>query len=43
MRRNRKLTLKELILENKRELLNDREAMERIESRVEQRMLKKVE
>jgi len=43
MRRNRKLTLKELILENKRELLNDREAMERIESRIEQRMLKKVE
>ena len=43
MRRNRKITLQELILENKKELLNDREAMEKIEWKLEQRMLKKVE
>jgi hypothetical protein len=43
MRKIRKLTLEELILENKRQLLNDREAMERIEEKLEERMLKKVE
>jgi hypothetical protein len=43
MRKIRKLTLEELILENKRQLLNDREAMERIEEKLEERILKKVE
>jgi hypothetical protein len=43
VRKIRKLTLEELILENKRQLLNDREAMARIEEKLEERMLKKVE
>ncbi|MBA2870407.1 hypothetical protein HNQ85_000665 [Anoxybacillus calidus] len=43
MRKIRKLTLEELISENKRQLLNDREAMERIEEKLEERILKKVE
>ncbi|HZG60043.1 MAG TPA: FbpB family small basic protein [Anoxybacillus sp.] len=42
MRKIRKLTLEELILENKHQLLNDRDAMERIEEKLEERMLKKV-
>ncbi|BBW96050.1 MULTISPECIES: FbpB family small basic protein [Geobacillus] len=43
MRRSRKMTLQELISENKRQLLNDREALEKIEKRLEERMLKKAE
>ncbi|RAK18468.1 Fur-regulated basic protein B [Anoxybacillus vitaminiphilus] len=43
MRKIRKVTLEELILENKQQLLNDREAMERIEEKLEERILKKVE
>jgi hypothetical protein len=31
MRRTRKMTFQELIMENKRQLLNDREAMEKID------------
>jgi hypothetical protein len=43
MRRPRKMTFRELIMENKRQLLNDREAMEKIEKKLEERMLKKAE
>ncbi|BDG47046.1 MULTISPECIES: FbpB family small basic protein [Parageobacillus] len=43
MRRTRKVTFQELIMENKRQLLNDREAMEKIEKKLEERMLKKAE
>jgi hypothetical protein len=43
MRRTRKMTFQELMLENKRQLLNDREAMEKIEKKLEERMLKKAE
>ncbi|ADI26937.1 FbpB family small basic protein [Geobacillus sp. G4] len=43
MRRSRKMTLQELISENKRQLLNDREALEKIEKKLEERMLKKAE
>ncbi|ARP42542.1 MULTISPECIES: FbpB family small basic protein [Geobacillus] len=43
MKRSRKMTLQELISENKRQLLNDREALEKIEKKLEERMLKKAE
>ncbi|KAF0994957.1 FbpB family small basic protein [Geobacillus sp. TFV-3] len=43
MRRFRKMTLQERISENKRQLLNDREALEKIEKKLEERMLKKAE
>ncbi|GLH62346.1 FbpB family small basic protein [Parageobacillus sp. G301] len=43
MRRTRKMTFQELIMENKRQLLNDRKAMEKIEKKLEERMLKKAE
>ncbi|MBB3869973.1 FbpB family small basic protein [Geobacillus sp. NFOSA3] len=43
MRKTRKMTFQELIMENKRQLLNDREAMEKIEKKLEERMLKKAE
>jgi hypothetical protein len=39
MRRTRKITFQELIMENKRQLLNDREAMEKLEKKLEERML----
>ncbi|KAF6511470.1 hypothetical protein TGS27_0736 [Geobacillus stearothermophilus] len=37
------MTLQELISENKRQLLSDREALEKIEKKLEERMLKKAE
>ncbi len=37
MRRNRRRTFEELVKENKRQLLNDRDAIERIEKRIEKR------
>ncbi|MGG3017720.1 FbpB family small basic protein [Geobacillus stearothermophilus] len=43
MRRSRKMALQELISENKRQLLSDREALEKIEKKLEERMLKKAE
>jgi hypothetical protein len=43
MRKNRKFTFEELVMENKRKLLNDREAMEKIEQKLEERILKKAE
>jgi hypothetical protein len=43
MRRFKKRSFQELVLENKRQLLNDREALERIEDRIEQKRLNKAE
>lgn len=43
MRKTKKKSFEELILENKQQLLNDQEALERIEERWEQRMLKKLD
>ncbi|WP_226666144.1 FbpB family small basic protein [Metabacillus litoralis] len=43
MRKNKKKTFEELVLENKQQLLKDQEALERIEVRWEQRMLKKLD
>lgn len=37
MRRNRRKTFEELVKENKRQLLSDRDAIERIEERIEKR------
>lgn len=41
MRRPLKRSFAELVLENKRELLKDEEAMERIEARLEEKRLAK--
>lgn len=43
MRRNKKKSFDELVLENKRQILQDQEALERIEERWEQKMLKKLD
>ncbi|MDX5475300.1 MAG: FbpB family small basic protein [Bacillaceae bacterium] len=43
MRRMRKRTFEELVLENKQELLKDEEALKRIEDRLEEKMLNKAE
>jgi hypothetical protein len=43
MRKIRKRSFEELVHENKQQLLKDREALEKIESRLEQRMLNKAE
>ncbi|MBM7691389.1 hypothetical protein JOC77_000794 [Peribacillus deserti] len=43
MKRRRKLSFDELVKENKRELLKDDKAMERIEQRLERRHLEKAE
>ncbi|WP_108669278.1 FbpB family small basic protein [Peribacillus acanthi] len=43
MKRKRKRSFEELVMENKRELLNDEKAMEKIEDRLEQRHLQKAE
>ncbi|WP_349410636.1 FbpB family small basic protein [Pseudalkalibacillus sp. SCS-8] len=40
MRKGNKRSFKELVLENKRELLKDQEAMEQIEIRLENRHMK---
>ncbi|EEL49903.1 hypothetical protein bcere0022_27760 [Bacillus cereus Rock3-44] len=37
MRRNRRKTFEELVNENKQQLLSDRDAIERIEERIERR------
>ncbi|PGZ98246.1 FbpB family small basic protein [Bacillus pseudomycoides] len=37
MRRNRRRTFEELVMENKQQLLNDRDAIERIEEKLEKR------
>ncbi|GAA0364804.1 FbpB family small basic protein [Bacillus horti] len=41
MRRIRKISFEDLVLENKRLLLTDKEAMERIEDRIENKRVKK--
>ncbi|WP_246939574.1 FbpB family small basic protein [Bacillus pinisoli] len=43
MRKSKKRSFQELVLENKRQLLNDKEALERIEDRLEQKRLDKAE
>ncbi|MDD9312349.1 FbpB family small basic protein [Cytobacillus firmus] len=43
MRKPRKRSFAELVLENKRQLLKDQEAMERIEERLELKRLNKAE
>lgn len=43
LRKVKKLTFAELVSENKKELLNDQKALERIEAKLEQRMLEKAE
>ncbi|MBM7603099.1 hypothetical protein JOC75_001069 [Metabacillus crassostreae] len=43
MRKNKKKTFEELVLENKQQLLRDQEALDRLEERWEQRMLKKLD
>jgi hypothetical protein len=43
MRKNKKKSFDELVLENKRQLLQDQEALERIEERWEQRILKNLD
>lgn len=43
LRKIRKQNFKELVSENKKQLLQDQEALERIEDRLEQKMLNKAE
>lgn len=43
MRKPRKRSFAELVSENKRQLLNDRVAMEKIEDRIEEKRLEKAE
>jgi hypothetical protein len=43
MRNNKKRSFQELVLENKRQLLNDKDALQRIEDRIEQKRLEKAE
>ncbi|QOR68675.1 FbpB family small basic protein [Cytobacillus suaedae] len=43
MRKIRKQSFEELVLENKKQLLKDQEAMDKIEDRLEQKMLGKAE
>ncbi|PLR82461.1 FbpB family small basic protein [Bacillus canaveralius] len=43
MRKPRKRSFSELVSENKRQLLNDRDAIEKIEARLEQKRLDKAE
>lgn len=43
MRKLRKRSFEDLVLENKRQLLNDRAALEKIEAKLEKKRLEKVE
>jgi hypothetical protein len=43
MRKFKKRSFQELVLENKKQLLSDREALEKIENRLEQKHLEKAE
>ncbi|EIJ77984.1 hypothetical protein PB1_10459 [Bacillus methanolicus PB1] len=43
MRKPRKRSFAELVSENKQQLLNDRDALEKIEERLEQKILGKAE
>lgn len=42
MRKMKKMTFEELVLENKKELMKDQEALDKLEERVEQRLLDKL-
>jgi hypothetical protein len=43
MRKPRKRSFAELVLENKRQLMKDRDALDRIEARIEEKRLGKAE
>jgi hypothetical protein len=43
MRKPRKRSFEELVLENKRDIMNDRDAMEKLEAKLEQKRLSKAE
>ncbi|MFS0782126.1 FbpB family small basic protein [Bacillus sp. 1P06AnD] len=43
MKRRRKISFEDLVLENKHELMKDQEAIERIEAKLEKRHLQKAE
>ncbi|MCU9593980.1 FbpB family small basic protein [Caldibacillus thermolactis] len=43
MRKNRKLSFEELVRENKLEILKNEEELDKIERKIEERQLKKVE
>ena len=43
MNKRKRISLAELILENKRELLNDKKAMEKLEDRIDRRHIDKAE
>lgn len=43
MRKNRKRSFSELVLENKLEIMKNKEEMERIERKIEEKRLKRVE
>ena len=43
MNKRKRMSLAELILENKRELLNDKKAMEKLEDRIDRRHIEKAE
>jgi hypothetical protein len=43
MRKPRKRSFEELVLENKNAIMNDRDAMEKLEARLEQKRLSKAE
>ncbi|WP_075050797.1 FbpB family small basic protein [Bacillus testis] len=43
MKRKRKISFEDLVLENKIELLKDRQAIERIETKLEKKHLQKAE
>ncbi|KKK37322.1 spore protein N [Mesobacillus campisalis] len=43
MRKPRKRSFEELVLENKLAIMNDRDAMEKLEARLEQKRLSKAE
>ncbi|MEK3808813.1 FbpB family small basic protein [Bacillus sp. FSL H8-0547] len=42
MRKMKKMTFEELVFENKKELMKDQEALDKLEERVEQRLLDKL-
>lgn len=43
LRKIKKISFADLVTQNKKELMNDRKAIERIEAKLEQRLLEKVE
>ncbi|WP_413785556.1 FbpB family small basic protein [Cytobacillus sp. IB215665] len=43
LRKIKKVTFEELVRENKKELLKDQEALEKIELKLEQKMIRKIQ